>query len=422
MDLLIKSATIIDSVSSWNGKIADILIEEGRITQMGAKLQVADAVPVFTAENLHVSMGWMDMQVNFNDPGLDHREDLLSGCKAAAAGGFTAVACMSSQHAPTQNKSQVEYIKNKTQQNFVDVYPIAALSQQMLGKEMCEMFEMHEAGAIAFSDNKNPVLDSGFLSRALLYAKGFDGLIIHYPEDAHLANNGKINEGNISTQLGIKGIPALAEELMVARDIALAQYNSCKLHIAGISTARSVELIRVAKKEGIQITCSVAVPNLVLNENALVGFDSNYKVKPPLRTQTDVEALWKGLKDGAIDAICSDHTPHDIESKEQEFDQAAFGMIGLESAFGLLLTNCTQLSLEQLIAKFSSKPRALLNLPIPYIELGREANLTLFSPSLNWDFTESEIKSKSKNTPFIGSKLKGRALGIVNKNQFFQCI
>jgi dihydroorotase len=420
MDLLIKSATIVDSKSEWNGKIADIYIIDGKISKIGANLKTAESVEIFKADNLHVSAGWFDMQVNFNDPGLDHRENLESGSKAAAAGGFTGVACMSSKHTPTQNKAHVEYIRNKAQNYCVDVYPIAALSLQMQGKEMSEMYEMHNAGAVAFSDNKKSIEDSGFLSRVMLYAKGFDASVLHFPEDTSLANKGKINEGVMSTQLGVKGIPALAEELVVARDIALADYNQSKIHLMCISTAKSVELVKAAKKNGIKITCSVAVPNLVVTENALEGFDSNYKVQPPLRSQTDVAALWKGLEDGTIDAICSDHTPHDTESKELEFEHAEYGMIGLESAFALLNTAKSNLSLTQLIDKITSAPRNILKLPILLLKEGSQANLTLFSPDLNWEFTPASIYSKSKNTPFIGTPLKGKALGIFNKNQFLK--
>ena len=418
MNLLIKSATIVDSRSELNGKKSDILIEDGSIKKLASEIHVEKNIAVFEAENLHVSIGWFDMQVNFNDPGLEHKEDLESGCRAAAFGGFTGVACMPSSHTPTQSKSEIEYIINKTQKNSVDVFPVGALSQKMEGRDMTEMYDMFNAGAVAFSDNKKPVIDSGLLSRSLLYAKGFDGKIIHFPEDAQLANDGKINEGEMSTQLGVKGIPALAEELMVARDISIAEYNSTSLHLGTVSTAKSVDLIREAKKKGIAITCGVAVHNLVLTENALFEFDSNYKVKPPLRTQADVDALWKGLLDGTVDVICSDHTPQDLESKEREFDTASFGIIGLETCFALINSTNKKLKPEQLIEKISIVPRKILNLPLPIIKEGNNANLTLFSPKTKWIFTEKEIQSKSKNSPFKGLELKGKVLGIVNNNQF----
>ena len=417
MDLLIKAAKIVDSGSSLNGKINDILIENGSIKKIAPQISADKTIPLFESNNLHVSIGWFDMQVNFNDPGLEHIEDLQSGCKAAAHGGFTGVACMPSMHTPTQSKSEIEYILNKTANNIVEVLPVGALSQKLEGKEMTEMFDMHSAGAIAFSDNKKAVNDAGLLSRSLLYAKGFGAKIIHYAEDAQLAHGGKMNEGEMSTRLGVKGIPALAEELMVARDISLAEYNNAPLHLSTISTAASVELVRKAKKNGIAITAGVAVMNLVATENELIEFDSNYKVKPPLRTKQDQKALWEALKDGTIDVICSDHSPQDIESKEREFDTAAFGAIGLESAFALINSHNNTLSLEELIGKISLAPRKVLDVKVPQLKEGSAANLSLFNPEESWTFQPSDIHSKSKNTPFIGKNLKGKVIGIVNKNQ-----
>ncbi len=420
MDLVIKSATIVDSASEWNGKKSDILIENGFIKKLGVNLKADKSIPVFEAADLHVSIGWFDLQVNFNDPGLEHKEDLQSGCKAAAFGGFTGVACMPSSHTPTQSKSEVEYIFTKSRNQAVDVFPIGALSKNMEGKEMTEIFDMHSAGAIAFSDNKKPISDAGLLSRALLYAKGFEAKIIHYPEEAQLALGGKISEGKMSTHLGIKGIPALAEELMVARDIALCEYNSYSIHLSNISTAKSVEMVREAKEKGIKVSCGVAVHNLVADETALNDFDSNYKVKPPLRTLEDVEALWAGLLDNTIDVICSDHSPQDIESKEREFDHAAFGMIGLETCFGLIQLANQRMELHHLLDKISRAPRNIVALEVPAIEEGSAANLTLFAPNTSWKFSANNIQSKSKNTPFIGKELKGKVYGIINKNQFFK--
>lgn len=420
MDLLIKSATIVDSGSTWNGKKSDILIENGHIKKIGVALKTEQSIPVFEAADLHVSIGWFDLQVNFNDPGLEHKEDLESGCRAAAFGGFTGVACMPSSHTPTQSKSEIEYILTKTRSQVVDVFPIGALSKNLEGKEMTELFDMHTAGAIAFSDNKKPIADAGLLSRSLLYAKGFDAKLIHYPEEAQLALGGKISEGKMSTLLGIKGIPALAEELMVARDIALCEYNSCSIHLSNISTAKSVELVREAKAKGINVSCGVAVHNLVADETALNDFDSNYKVKPPLRTADDVNALWEGLLDNTIDVICSDHNPQDIESKEREFDHAAYGMIGLETCFGLIQTTNKKMALPQLLDKISRAPRNIVALEVPAIIEGALANLSLFTPYTKWEFKAHHIQSKSKNTPFIGKELQGKVYGIVNKNQFFK--
>ncbi|MFH1320846.1 MAG: dihydroorotase [Bacteroidota bacterium] len=430
MNILIKSARVIDPNSSHNGKKIDILIENGkiksiiplnpplkretfRISQRDKKLKT------FTAPNLHVSPGWFDMHVNFRDPGYEYKEDLITGCRAAAFGGFTGVACMPATNPPIHTKSEVEYVKNKTEGSIVDVHPIGALSYQMQGKDLTEMFDMHNSGAVAFSDDKIPVSNSGLLLRALLYVNGFNGLIISHSEDNIISFDGMMNEGPTSTSLGLHGIPSLAEEIIVSRNIYLAEYTNSRIHLSTISTAKSVDLIRAAKTKGIKVTAEVAAHHLALDDSVLSGFDSNYKVNPPLRGKPDIKALKKGLADGTIDAICSDHSPEDEEMKKREFDNAAFGMIGMETAYALANTNLTgTLSLIQLVHKLAIRPREILNLSVPAIKEGEKANLTLFAPSKEWTFTEEDIRSKSKNTPFIGTKFKGKALGIYNNKQF----
>ncbi|MCW3070160.1 MAG: dihydroorotase, multifunctional complex type [Bacteroidetes bacterium] len=417
MNILIKQARIIDSNSSHNGKTADVLIENGIITSIRAKITTDKNVKVIEAGNLHISAGWMDMQVNFCDPGYEHKEDLQTGMRSAAAGGFTAVAITSATDPPIHSKAQVQYIRNNTENSLVDVYPIAATTVNREGKELSEMYDMQQAGAIAFSDDKNTISNAGILMRALLYSKNFDGLVMTHCDDKSISQDGQMNEGESSTKLGLKGIPALAEELMIGRNIFLAEYTAAPLHISNVSTQGGVELIRGAKAKGLKITASANAYNLALDDTLLSGFDSNYKLNPPLRTKNDIEALRKGLSDGTIDAITSDHRPQDIESKDVEFDHASNGMIGLESAFGLLNTNRGRLKLETLIDALSTNPRTVLKLKQAVIREGEVANITLFDPDREWTFEKKHIQSKSSNTPFTGSRFRGKVIGVINKKQ-----
>ncbi len=415
MNILIKSAQIIDSNSPFNGKTMDILIENGIIKSVKSKISPDKNVKIIEAKNLHLSAGWFDMQVNFCDPGFEFKEDLNTGMKAAAAGGFTGVAVVSSTNPPIHSKSEVQYILNKTADSIVDVYPIGTLSHKLEGKDLSEMYDMQQAGAVAFSDDKKAIENAGLLMRALLYAQNFDGLIITHCDEKSISLDGKMNEGITSTKLGLKGIPALAEEVMVNRNIFLADYTNSNIHISNISTQRSVELIKKAKTSGLKVTASINAYNIALDDSALMGFESNFKTNPPLRTKADIEALQKGIADGTIDAITSDHRPQDIESKDLEFDLAANGMIGLETVFALINTNKGKIKLETIIEKMTFSPRKILKLKQPKIAEGEPANLTMFDPELEWIFERKNIQSKSINSPFLGSKFKGKVIGIVNK-------
>jgi dihydroorotase len=415
MNILIKSARIVGSNSPYNGKVMDVLIENGIITSIKSSINPPKNVKIIEYDNLHISTGWMDMQVDFCDPGFEHKEDLISGCKSAMAGGFTAVATVSSTNPPIHSKSEVQYIKNKTLDEIVDVYPIGTLSHNREGKDLSEMYDMHLAGAIAFSDDKRAVEDSGLLLRALQYSQNFGGLIITHCNDRSLSVDGKINEGEVSAMLGLKGIPALAEEVMVTRNINLAEYLHAPIHIANITTKKSVELIKQAKEKGLRVTASVNSYNLALDDSFLMEFDSNYKVNPPLRTKADIEALLKGIADGTIDAITSDHRPQEIETKNLEFDNASSGMIGLEILFAIANSNKGRIKLESLIETITINPRSILKLPNIKLDVEEVANLTLFNPNEKWVFEKKHIKSKSFNSPFLNTTFTGKVIGTYNK-------
>jgi len=413
MNLLIKSATIIDPNSPFHKKIADVLIEKGIITQIAAEIE-ADA-EVFEADGAYLSPGFFDLNCNIGEPGLETKEDIYTGTRAAAAGGFTGIALMPNTSPPVHSKSEIEYIVNRSKKNLVDIYPLGAISHKREGKDLAEMYDMYLSGAKAFTDGNRPVQDAGLMERALLYTQGFDGLVFSYPEDTAIAGKAKVNEGEVSTLLGMKGIPPLAEELMIARDLYLAEYTGSRIHFSTISTTRSVELIREAKRKGIEVTCDVAVYHLVLTDEALLGFDSLYKVKPPLRTQDDVDALIAGLYDGTIDAIVSQHTPHEVEFKNVEFEVADFGMTGLQTAFSLAIR--AGLEIEMIVQKMAINPREILNIDVPLIAEGKEANLVLLDPELEWEYNKKNNRSKSYNSPFIGHNLTGKVLLTLNNNQ-----
>ena len=416
MNLLIKSATIIDPNSPFHQKVADVLIEKGHITKIAAKIN-SDA-DVIDAKGKYLSPGFFDLNCNIGELGLETKEDLKTGTRTAAAGGFTGVALMPNTQPPVHSKAEVEYLFNRAKNNLVDVYPLGAISHKREGKDMAEMYDMYLSGAKAFTDGNRPVQDAGLMERALLYTQGFDALILSYPEDTAIAGKAKVNEGEMSTLLGMKGIPSLAEELMIARDLYLAEYTGSKIHFSTISTVRSVELIKDAKKKGLKVTCDVAAHHLVLTDEALAGFDSQYKVKPPLRTQKDVNALLKGLKDGTIDAIVSQHTPHEVEFKDVEFEVAEFGIIALQTAFATVVK--AGLSIELIVQKLAVAPREILQVEPAVIAEGNKANLTLLDTAAQWEYTKQNNKSKSYNSPFIGHNLTGKVLLALNNNQIFK--
>ena len=418
MNLLIKQATVIDSTSPHNGRVVDILIEKGVITQIKKTITPEKGVKTIEAEGLHVSAGWLDMQVNFCDPGYEHKETLNNGLKSAAKGGFTSVCLMSGTNPPLHNKAQIEYVANRAKDNLVEVLAIGTLSHNQEGKDLSEMYDMKLSGAVAFSDYKKSTKDAGLILRALQYSQNINSFIITHCDDKTISHDGLVNEGVTSTKLGLKGIPALAEEIMLQRNIQILEYTGGKMHIPTISTKGSVELIKKAKAKKLNITCGVAAYNLLLDDSELEGFDTNYKVNPPLRTKDDIDALKKGIADGTIDVIVSDHAPQDIESKDLEFDHADNGMIGLESCFGVLnMALSSKLSLENIIDTLTKNPRTILGLDALSVKEGAEANLTLFNPTKKYLFGKSHIVAANKNSGIIGKELKGVVIGVINKDK-----
>lgn len=412
MQLLLKKARIFDGITKGQGQ-QDILLQNGHIEAIGDNINAPKGAEVWESPNLCVSPGWLDVGVYAADPGFEHREDLTSAAAAAAAGGFTAIACFPNTDPALHTKSEILYVKNKAKDLPVHCYPIGAVSYGCEGKDLAELFDMHHAGAVAFSDGKRSVQDAGLLLRALQYSKAFKGLIINVPHHKTIAAGGQMHEGIMSTSLGLKGLPALAEELMVQRDLSLLEYSEGRLHIHLISTSRSVALIKAAKKAKLPVTCSVAIANLCFTDEKMADFDSNWKVVPPLRSNADTVALLEGLSDGTIDFICSNHTPWHEEAKNLEFTYADFGMIGLETVFALCRTFLSeQLTVHDLVDKLSLAPRRVLGLSTPKITQGEPLEITVFDPDAEWVLEGKDIRSKSRNTPFIGQTFKGKVIGV----------
>jgi dihydroorotase len=413
MNVLIKSATILDEKSDFHNQTQDILVENGSITQIAKSLKNPHNYPEIAFENLHVSKGWFDSSVSFGEPGYEERETIANGLYVAGTSGFTDIALNANTNPVIDSHSEVSFVISKAENSPTTLHPIGALTKESKGEDLAELFDMKSAGSIAFGDYKKPITNPNLLKIALQYASSFDGLVHSYPHEARVAANGVMNENLMSTQLGLKGLPALAEELQIARDLFILEYTEGKLHIPTISTAKSVELIREAKAKKLDVSCSVAIHNLMFTDECLSDFDTNYKVIPPLRTASDVEALVQGVKDGTIDMVTSDHNPIDIEYKKIEFDYAKNGTIGLESAFGVLNTLFTTKKAVQLL----SKGKERFGLKNTSIEIGSSANLSLFNPSKPYVFENKHIRSKSKNSMFLGSKLKGTVYGIIANNR-----
>ncbi|MEO7960626.1 MAG: dihydroorotase [Ginsengibacter sp.] len=416
MKVLIKKAKILSPSSSLNGQISNILIENGFITEISNAVDTT-ADQVVECDDLHVSPGWMDCFANFCDPGQEYKETLETGAIAAAAGGFTRVMVMPDTKPPVDTKSQVDYIIQKSHTLPAAISPVAAITKGCKGTELAEMYDMFQSGAIAFSDGLHPVQSTGMLHKALQYLLAIDATIIQLPDDKSLAPGGPMNEGVVSTRLGLQGKPALAEELLVARDIELSKYTGGKIHLTGISTKKSVELIAAAKKENIRVSCSVTPYHLFFSDEDLYSYETNLKVNPPLRTPADREALREGIKSGIIDFIASHHQPQDWDHKICEFEYAKDGMEGLESVYGAAMIS--GITPHEFVKMQTENIRRIFNLPTGTITKNEPANLTLFTVNEKYILQKQDIFSKSSNNAFIGKTLKGRVIGIINGEKVF---
>lgn len=418
MKYIIKKAVIVDSKSEYNLKQKDLYIENGIITKIEDNI-VEQGVQLIEFDGMHVSPGFIDLNANSGDPGHEQKEDLSSLSKAAIKGGYTHVAIMPNTKPVIQTKADVEYIKSKSSALPVNIMVIGASTIDAEGKELSEMYDMHTAGAIAFSNGKNALSHSGVMTKALMYVKQFGAKLFTYADDKHMSAGGYVHEGVVSTMLGLRSRPSISEELIVQRDIALTEFTKSSLHFNTLSSSKSLHLIKEAKAKQISVTCDVAAHHLLLNDECLAQFESVYKVLPPLRSEDHRLSLIKAFTEGSIDAISSDHTPQDIESKHKEFDLAEYGSIGLQTAFAVANTALHEkISLNRIIDAFTHGPRRVLGLGEQIIKSGAEANLTLFNPNLKKVFLESDIVSKSKNSMFTGKELQGVILGILCKGKY----
>lgn len=416
MSILIKSARILSKGSPYHNQKLNIFISDaGIIKSIGS--DEPSATRVIEGKNLMVSIGWFDMRANFNDPGHEYKEDLSSGLKTAAAGGFTGVALLPNTQPCVESKNEVSYLMSQNPKSITQVYPLGAATKGCKGEDFTDILDMHAAGAVAFTDGENPIWNTDILLKTLQYLQKFNGLLINRPEDSCLTAFGTMNEGITSTYLGLKGIPGIAEEIMIKRDIELLKYAGGRIHFANVSTEQSVKQIAKAKKNGLNVTCDIAAHNLVFEDTELAGYDTNYKVNPPLRSKRDIKALEKALINNTVDVIVSSHTPQDEECKKLEFDHADFGMLGLQTLLPMVLKKFDGDELDGLIEKFTINPRTILSIPIPEIKEGEKANLTIFDPKMEWVYNDKSNHSKSDNSPWLGQTLKGCVLGVVNNGK-----
>lgn len=422
-NLLLRGGTLLHPETETTDS-ADLLIQDGTIAEIGEDLSnVREDIPRYDASGAYISPGWMDMHVHFREPGFEHKETIATGARAAAFGGFTDVACMPNTEPPLHTRDVIEFVLERASHTAIDVHPIACVSKERAGVELAELADLADGGAVAFSDDGAPVQDAGLMRRALEYSTMLDRPIINHMEERSLNPGGQMHEGKVSARVGLDGIPGLADDVMIARDVELAAFTGGHVHVAHISTARGVELVRRAKDRDLPITAEVCTHHITLTDEAVErsGFDTNTKMHPPLRSDEDVAALKEGLADGTIDALCTDHAPHAAFEKDVEYAAAPFGITGLETAWGLIgreLISPGVLSVSEVVRKLTVAPRRILGLERTPLEEGAPATLTVFDASTHWTFTEEQVRSKSQNTPFLGEELIGRAHAIYKDGEF----
>jgi dihydroorotase len=414
MNILIRQARIISENNPNSNRVMDLLIEGGKIVSIKKSIQAKGNVKVIEDEGLCVSAGWLDLQAVACDPGYEQKESLDTLVDCAAAGGFTGVCVHSYTQPALHGKSQIEYVVNKTRNKVVDIFPVGTITMDAKGKDLAEMYDMKQSGAVAFSDYKHVIKDAGMLVRALQYSENAGSFVITHCSDESVAHGGQMNEGEVAVSLGLKGIPALAEELMIERNISVLEYTGGRIHFPTVSSKGSVDLIKKAKAAGLNVTAGVSSINLLRDDTALKEFDTNFKLDPPLRSRKDVQALRNAVENGTIDVIVSDHLPQDPESKELEFDLAENGAINLQTCFSSALEALKEENIDAIVRSFTINSRKIMGLPDVAVEEGADANLTLFSLKGETILTEKNNLSRSKNSPFFNKPLKGRVIGVVN--------
>ncbi|PPK95682.1 dihydroorotase [Nonlabens xylanidelens] len=410
--ILLKNATIIDATSTLNGKKRDVLIKNGKIEKIASSIENSDA-KIIQKDNLHLSIGWMDTSVSLGEPGFEERQTLKNGIKAAAAGGFTTIMLNPNNQPNPQDQSGVMYLKNVTANQAVSILPVGSFTLHQDGEHLAELYDMQKAGAVSFYDYKHEVTNANLLKVGLQYTSSFNSVVQSYPQNKDIAGKGIVNEDLVSTNLGLKSMPSLAEELQIARDLRIAAYTKGRLHIPTVSTTEGLKLIKEYKKSSKNVSCSVSIHHLTLSSNELESFDANFKLQPPLRDDKEVKQLQKFLNSDVIDVVTSDHMPLTIEHKDLEFDRATAGTIGMESAFGAL----NNLIATDKAVELLTNGYTVFNQDRPQIEEGQIANLTIFEPDTSYTFEKSNIVSTSKNSAFLGKTMKGKVIGIINNKK-----